>query len=485
MKVLLSFAGIPLLAALVLFQTTNPVDLTIRPPRRAQVASSSPLHSELVLNTNIALQAFLDALANATSAPIPFSGRRGGCIRKGSGLFRISIGCSWEGTVQRRAAPSISGSGDRFDVTIPFHVRVTGRTEGFFGSGPRETARGDFIATATASPQLNPDWSLSLNLSTDHRWDRELTMWILFDLVPVRLGGTARPVVRDALARLASDFATTVQGLDIRRHADNMWERLHEPLQLSGDPEVWLRLRPTGVRFSGIHIQNDILHASVSITTMAEGVLGERPLAFPASPLPPVEERGQGSERFLGQLPLVLQYGALERQLGEFLRVQQRWAPLPDRPDHYLTVHDVEVFPSGEDLTVGIHFTADVPDRGLDTRGAIYLQGRPIVDVSRRILSVEELTVTATTDNSAVDLALVVFDDRLQSALANALIYPFGDDYDRLLAAANSELTRSITANVSSHGELNYLDVTEIVMGDRGIQLKVLAAGTLRLDLGL
>lgn len=430
MKTLLSFAGIPLLAAFVLFQPATPVDLTIRPPRRPQVVSSSPLQSELVLSTQIPLHALQNELAAATSAPIPFSGRRGGCIRKGSGIFSISIGCSWEGVVQRRATPTISGSGDQFSITIPFHVRVTGRTEGVFGPGPRETARGDFTATATASPQLTPDWSLSLNLSTDHYWDRELTMWILFDLVPVRLGGTARPAVRDELAKLARNFENTAQGLDIRRHAEATWQRLHDPIQLSTAPDVWLRLQPTAVRFSGIHIDNDILHASASIMVMAEAVLGERPPAFVSSPLPPVEERGPENESFVAHLPLVLPYGALENELADLLRIQQRWAPLPNRPDHYLTVHDVEVYPSDENLTVGIHFAAEMPGGWLDTRGSVYLQGRPVVDVSERVVSIDALEFTATTDNSAVDGALLMFDERIRTELGRVLAYSFRDDYE-------------------------------------------------------
>ena len=486
MKFMFSLAGIPLFAALMvlLIQASDPVGLTIRPPRRAQVVSAPPLQSDLVLSARINLSAFRDDLDSATSQPIPFSDRRGGCLHINTIFFgRVPIGCSWNGVVTRRAVPTISGSGDRLSIAIPLHVNVRARTEGGLGPGPWVTATGDFTATAQATPKLNRDWSLSLNLSTDHRWDRELAMRVLGFRVP--LGDVGGSAVRDELARLAADLESTVRDLDVRAHAHATWNSLHEPFQLSTDPEIWLRLRPMEVRFSGMHIDNDILHASTSITITTEGVFGERPAAFPTSPLPSVEERSQGDDSFVARLPFVLRYDALEAKLRDILRTQERWAPIPDHPDTYLTVHDVEVYPSDDTLAVGLHFTADVAGRWLDARGSVYLQGRPVVDGNQRIVSVDVLELTPATDNDLADLALVLFNDRIRSELARALTYSFGADYDRLLAAASSALDRSIAPNVTSQGELNYANVTGIVMGGRGLRLNVLSAGTLRLNVEL
>ena len=483
MKLMLSLAGISLLAVLAVLHPSEPADLTTRPPRRVQVVSAPPLQSDLVLSTRIDLSAFEEDLNSATSQPISFSGRRGGCLHIDLILHRVPVSCSWNGTVTRRAAPAISGSGDRLSIAIPFHVRVRARTEGDLGPGPWVTATGNFTATAHATPTLNRDWTLSLNLSTDHHWDRQLAIRVLGFRVP--LGDVGRSAVRDELARLAADLEGTVRGLDVRAHAQAMWDSLHEPFQLSSDPEIWLRLRPTAVRFSGMHIDNNILHASTSITTLAEGVFGERPSAFPTSPLPSVEERGQGDESFVAHLPLVLRYDVLEAELRDLLRIQERWAPIPDRPDNYLTVHDVEVYPSGDALAVGLHFSADLPDRSLDARGSVYLQGRPVVDVNQRIVSFDVLELTAATDNEFADRALVLFNDRIRGELAKALTYSFGADYDRFLAAAGRALSRPIAADVTSQGELNYANVSDIVMGDRGIRLNVLSTGTLRLDIGL
>lgn len=483
MKFMLSLAGIPLLAVVAVLQTSDPADLTTRPPRHAQVVSAPPLQSDIVLNARIDLSAFEDDLDSATSQPISFSGRRGGCLHIQLPFYRVPVSCRWSGTVTRRAAPTISGSGDRLSIAIPFHVRVRARTEGDLGPGPWVTASGDFTATAHATPTLNRDWTLSLNLSTDHHWDRELAIRVLGFRVP--LGNVGRSAVRDELARLAADLEDTVRSLDLRSHAQATWDSLHEPFQLSSDPEIWLRLRPTKVRFSGIHIDNAILHASTSITTLAEGVFGESPAAVPSSPLPSVEDRGQGDESFVVHLPLVLPYDALEAELREFLRIQERWAPIPDRPDSYLTVHDVELYPSGDALAVGLHFSADLPDRWLDARGSVYLQGRPIVDVNQRIVSFDVLELTAETDNEFAERALVLLNDEFRSELAETLTYSFGADYDSFLAAAGSALSRSIAPDVASQGELNYANVTDIVMGERGIRLHILSTGTLRLDIGL
>lgn len=306
-------------------------------------------------------------------------------------------------------------------------------------------------------------------------------------LFSISLGDVGRRAVQAELATLVEELESTMRALDIRGQAQTAWERLHEPIQISTVPEIWLLLRPTEARHSGVDIADGIAYATASITVVASGVLGERPPAYPPSPLPSVDNRssvGSPSGFRIG-VPLLWQYDVLERTIEDHLRINERWAPLPELTEHYLTVHEVEVYSSGEHLAITLQFTADLPGQDLDTSGSVYLQGRPVVDVDQRTVSVEALYFIADTDNDLLDGGLALFDEHLRTELARALTYSFGEDYDRFVNGATSALTRSFGDNIRSTGNLTSLDIDRVTLNDVGIEVMVVSRGILRLEVGL
>ena len=150
-----------------------------------------------------------------------------------------------------------------------------------------------------------------------------------------------------------------------------------------------------------------------------------------------------------------------------------------------MTVQEVEVYPSKENIVVGINFIADLPDEWLDTRGKVYFQGKPVIDNEQRTMKVENFDFTRTTDNALINVASLLFRERIKSELASALTYRFGDEYDKFMKDANAELNRDFGDGLSSHGTLDYAEVDKILMLERGIYLSVISEGTLRLNFGL
>lgn len=476
---LVLFAGLPFV---LLNGIGDGDDITERPPRQATPFAAEPLESRIVVSANVDLHDIQAALNDSTPNSVAFSGRKSGCYRDRILGVRVSVGCNWSGEIAKRGNATISGSGRQLLVAAPLRARVTVRTNRF---GIQETAHAELTATASAAPRLAPDWSLEVNLTTDFRWDRRPEMRILFDLIPISLGSVAEPLVRAELAKLEQQIDAEVENLNMRAGVATAWSTIHEPLRLSSDPEVWLRIGPQAVYFSGVRTENNVMHASVAVSVLAETVLGERPDALPRLPLPAVEGRPDEDGKFLVRLPILLEYDALREELGELLRLGQKWAPVPERPHHNLTVEDIEVYPSGDSVVVGVRFVADLPRKWLDARGVVYFTGRLVVDDEARIVRVEELDFTATTDNTLLNTALLLFDERIVSQLSAALTYEFQNDYAGFLASANRELNRDFGHGIASQGELEYVGLGDVVMGERGIHWSVVSEGRLQLDVRL
>lgn len=458
-----------LLASLALLAGCTDSERTERPPRQPESLSVVPLASHIALSANINLQKIQSDLNESVPDPIAtFSGKKS--------LYR------WNGEVKKRGAATISGSGQKLNFTMPLHAWVRGKTRGLIPI--RKTVKTDITVTADAFPRLNSDWSLTPGLAMDFKWDKRPEIR-LFKIIKVRLSGLVEPKIREQLQKVEKQINAEIRNLDIRGRATQAWEKSHVPIKLSSDPEVWLRLKPKAVRFSGIHTQGHILAASVSMDADMETILGERPDAFPVMPLPELGERAKESGPFLIRLPIVLEYEALRKEIEKVLRVGQKWAPIQDKPNHNLTVKEVEVYPSEENIVVGINFIADLPDKWQDTRGSVYLQGKPVIDNEQRIVRVKNLDFTRTTDNTLINVATLLFSERIKNELSSALTYRFGDEYDKFIHAANGALNRDFGNGLMSQGVLKYAKVDKVVMLESGIYLSVISEGELKLNFGL
>ena len=476
-----TFLLVPFAFFLILLASCTISDVTERPPRQPQSLSVVPLESRIALSAKINLRKVQSDLNNLIPDAIRFSGERGGCYKKNVLGVKISVGCKWNGQVQRRGTATISGSSQRLDFTVPFHAWATVRTRRF---GVQETVTTDLTATATASPKLSSDWSLALNLNTDFTWDRRPTLF-LFGFIPVTVGSIVQPLIKKELVKLEKKIEDEIRSQDIRGRATQAWGKIHEPIKLSGNPEVWLRLKPKAVNFSGIHMEDNILNASVSIVTDMETILGERPKAFSKSSLPDIGEQMQKIDKFLIRLPIILEYEALRKEIEKVVRVGQKWAPIRDKPHHLLTVRNVEVYPSDENFVIGISFVADLPNKWLDTRGRVYFLGKLVVDDEQREVRVDNIDFTRTTDNQFINVASLLLRDLIRNKLMSALTYRFGDEYAEFIDTANRELNRDFGDGVMSQGSLNYAKVDKVVMLGNGLYLSVISEGNLRLGLGL
>lgn len=472
-----------LFISLVLLAGCTVIDITKRPERQHEALPVASLESQLALSANINLQKVQSDFNNSLPSPIAkFNGKKSGCWKENILGIPVSVGCKWKGEVQKRGAATISGSNQSLNFAMPLHAWVKVRPKNL--DIVRTTVRTDFTVTANASPRLNPDWSLVLNLATDFKWDKRPEIR-LFKIIPIRISGLVEPKIREQLKKVEEQIKTEIRSLDIRGKAMQAWEKAHAPIKLSSDQEIWLRLKPKSVRFSGIHTQNNILAANVSMNADMETILGERPDAFSSSPLPKLGERDQESGPFLVRLPIVLKYEAFKKEIEKVLRVGQKWAPIQDKPTHYVTVQEVEVYPFKENIVVGINFIADLPDDWMDTRGKVYFGGKPVIDNEQRIMRVENFDFTRTTDNVLINLASLLFRERIKSELSSALTYRFGDEHDKFINAANVELNRDFGDGLRSQGALDYTKVDKILMLERGIYLSVISEGTLQFNFGL
>ena len=453
---------------------TEPVE------RRFALGPDTSRPSTILLASRVDLgrvEARLDAAVQPVIAS--FSGERDACFETGRFGISISIGCRWHGEVRKRGSLSMSGAGDVLRLSVPAHAWVTGSNRGGFTI--EETATADFTVTAVARPALRADWSLDPGLSVDLTWDRRPTLE-LFGLVDVPVTALVEPKARELLGDLERRLEDEVRALGVRERAEHVWAVLQEPIRLSSDPDVWLRMEPEAVSFSGVDVEGGSLTASLAVEGRLAAVVGEDPPVVNGNrDLPPLGSHAtEGPGAFSLVLPTTVRYEVLERELEAALRVGEEWIPNV-ASGVAVTVEEVDVYPSSPSLAVGLHFTADLREETLDTSGVVYLSGRPVVDSEERVVRVESLDFAAATDNRLVNLAGQIFGEGLGARIQDRLTFDFGADYERLLAAVNEGLNRDLGGGVHIAGDLDFVRVEEVLMLEEHLYVGVTAAGDMEI----
>ena len=466
------------LASVAIWYLNRDIDKV--PPIQHQNLSAPPLNSQITLAANINLQELEDILNDALPNPInKIKGKKKDC--------KFKIDCWYKGTVQMRKLAEIYSTGENLSFDIPLSVKYSaGPTNRYLGFTryivQSENRTASFTVTATSSPKLNSDWSLTLDLDTNNiKWNKRPTIKLLY-LFTISIDGVVEPVIRRELKKIKRVIESKINDIDIKNSAITIWKKAHTPIKLSDDPEVWLRLKPTDIHFSGIHAHNDIIAASVSLHTEMETTLGQRPKAFPTSDFPKLDKQVQESGNSLIRLPVVLEYKAMKKEIEKILKVGQQWAPFQDKPTHYLTVQAVNVYPSEHDLVVGIDFIIASPNKLLNTSGTVYFLGKPVIDNNQQV-KFDSFDFTRTTDNTFINVVSVFLRGTIKSKLLALSNNYLKGAYEKIQRAATDELSKDFTDGVTSRVTLSYANVDRILMLKQGIYLSVLSEGTWRLNL--
>jgi len=457
--------------------TIRPQTAFDAPPNDAGSVSTIALAAKVNLRQ---AQAALDTAIPRVMAD--FRGERSGCLEERVLGIKISIGCKWNGQVIKRGPVSLSGAGDALHLSIPAHAWVTGRNR----SGPtvRQTVTADFTVTATARPKVDSNWNLDSNFDIGLKWDKKPTLK-LFNLIEISVTSHVEPKIKEQIYAIESKLKEEIARLQLRQKADKMWEVVHTPIHIAEEPNIWLRIEPQAVSFSGIHVRDDLLTLSLAMKSESTTVLGVAPAVRSVSPLPaldthPVNTPGEFSLR----LPVNVKYDALKRAVETSLRAGEQWMPIEDS-DIWLTVKQVEIYPSQPQLVVGVHFTADLPTEILDTHGVVYFLGRLDIDNYKKIMRVEEFHFTAVTDNALANTVELIFGETLRKHIQDALVVDFRSDHEKVLADVTRKLNRDFDGGVSIKGNLNSIGAGEVRLLKEALTLIVSAEGILEVTYGL
>jgi len=459
-------AGIALLVALLSGTALRAAEAPpVSPDKPAPFATPSRVSATIAF----AIPALARALERDVPRRLATFDERIACVHRRVLFLRVNANCDIDGYVERTGPISLSGRGAAIVGATPLYGAVSGQGANRFTRRIHGAAEASVIVEAEARPVLRPDWSLDLRLSDSFHWTAPPILHVLGH--DIALARYIEPRLRAQLARVRARAEAAARALDLRGKAGAAWRRAFVPIKLSDTPSLWLQLMPQSAAFAGVRANKNVLWGALELRGAAATFVGAAPAPVTPTPLPALGQAVAAPGTFEIILPVHLGYDVLSRTLKEAAAGALSGA---------VALRDVKVYPSNGKLIVGVKLakkTETAPDAGT----WLYLSATPQVDSRTQSLRLPDLARLA----AKVDAAAQASGDAELVARLQQVKIAYQAAYQKLLAAANKNLTRPLQGGFRMEGHLVAAKLDHIALLQDGLSIALRVTGDLKILYGL
>jgi hypothetical protein len=390
-----------------------------------------------------------------------FSDRATTCGER-RGFFRrqVPIQCVVTGYIERTSPVYLSAQGNRLQAEVKLDGSISGQGARGLGRLVHGTAQGAMSVFVDASPRLNRDWTVSLNMAQSYRWTEPPVLHVFGR--EISIARYVEPQIQAQSRRVEGEVAEKMRAIDVRSKADAAWRQAFTPVQIADS--TWLRMTPQSVSFAGLHSTRDVLEGAIEFAGPVETDFGATAPTVSPTPLPPPGSDVSDPGHFEFLMPLTLNYQVL-REVIQSVASQAFNA----------SVKDVDVYPSSGKLVIGLQFDTSPP--GLDTAsdGWVYLTAQLKSDAAGTGLLLDGAQlISDKPDGSGVDVSKVA------AAIRQKLLADYTPQYDAVVQQANAKLTRDLGNGFKSQGSFTAANIDKIILLKDNIEIIAKATGTLR-----
>lgn len=283
--------------------------------------------------------------------------------------------------------------------------------------------------------------------------------------------------------------------LRIKEKAASAWIDLHNPIKVSDDPKIFLTFTPNEIAYTGFSVENGAIKTTFTLkgeTIAASGYMYEK---VEVSSLPDLRKTSLKDGWFSFTLPILITFDEiLSTALNKYPygdTITRTNSPV----DGNLKIANLKLnkTPDGAlSVTADVNYdnrlkwlkAIDIFD-WFDIEGSLTFVGRPRIDITNRILSIDELTYESSTNNKLFDALVDVAGVSLvESFLSNKIKYYYGPKLDASVAKANERLHISNSNGIKISASLRQVTIGELSINGNGLELTTNLSGDVDASLG-
>ncbi|NYF20319.1 hypothetical protein HDC36_001780 [Xanthomonas sp. JAI131] len=399
------------------------------------------------------------------------------------------VKCDISGWIRRSGPIALDGSGQKLRVSIPIKASISAKAIA------QETADAEAVIFADVIPSIDSSWNPTIRVEPNFTWTQRPTIK-LFNAVKVTIGSEVEPKLREELQKMAREAPELLEKLELRQKVEAAWRGIQKPQPLLRDPESFIQFSPNSAQFSGIHIENGILYATVGISGKTTVTLGKPKVEGTMVALPSLQAADRTGGSFSLMIPVVMPHAKISKYMNEkFPKGYEIALQRGEMPARVVLDRLRVSSTQGGDLLISVRVDFDTRSKFWKTidvfdwltfSGDLTFTGRPVLKAATRELAVKNLTYTASTSSRLTDsLISLAGIEPIRNFLQDQIMFPFGPHVDKARGQANLALANIKIGNAKLTASLDMISLDSVENTNSGIMVNTRMSGTAGLDVGL
>ncbi len=489
-----------------------------------QMASLSTITISSLIPYSLIKQSINESLPDSVSfsgskndclcANHPAAGTREHCINvpyldfRGAGMRRQCVnlpaivsrracaGCRWSGNINRNGEAQLSRANNSTRISQALSITGSAGVRGDLASLLSLSGK-NFSAslnpTFDLTFDLNDQWCPVVGVTPHQQWVSNASVEIIgrscvgINLGPlghpqtcagpvnISLASEANDAISENMSSITESIKTSIPCNAIKSIIGNHWRTMSFPINLPDNDPLHLNIELKSAAFSGLIPVNDGLQFTVDagvVTKIESDAIESKVL-----PLPKLGRIGNTDSNLKVHLPAQIPFS----RIAESLNVQFLNNDIIDElgsGNIKIQVNDITVYPSNENLVLGLSIKASLPGSLFTTTGWVYLIGVPRIENNGTGIFIDDLKFGSVLDSEFWNVVSSLFNGKIKTTLIkNSKI-----DLDPLLKEYQQKVSDQISS-INIDGLTISSDVTKILaenirVFDRGLSITLILGST-------
>ncbi len=360
---------------------------------------------------------------------------------------------------------------DYFDYSVPlkiwakYGVSILGYTQ--FG----ETDLGIKLRFKTKL-RMDSTWKIVSHTEPHgYEWISSPILKIGMMEIPIKfIGDLILESQKKDLAKMIDQQAS--ESINIKGFAKDIFKTLQNPIEISTDPKVWLKISPKSFSMTPFYGQTGNIKSALGLVAATETVFGLKPAVKVDTILPNLHLTNVAKNNFFIAITADVPY----EYATEMARKMQKGLIYEFKEGKYkVKIEDMMIYASGDKVAVKTDISGSI-------KGTIYLTGVPIYDELNQSIFIKNVDFDIDTRNKLLKTANWMMNGAIEKKLEKSLVFPLKDQLDESKKLIQKTLQNNrIQPGVLLMGKLTTLEPKDVLITKDGIRAFVEAKGNLEI----
>ena len=329
-------------------------------------------------------------------------------------------------------------------------------------------AQGEIALTFTSSFDIQEDWSLTTNTEVNgYEWLKKPVLKLGFIDVPIEF--VANRVLESGKVTICEAIDKAIEAnFNLKEQVEQTWNQLQEPIVISPENQLWLRISPEKVGMSPMKTSGNVIQSTISVVTQSEIFIGDRPESIKQLELPSFQWMDNGKDDFKINISAEISYPEAEK-IAKLKVIGETYTHM----NRSVEVEDIHIYGQDDKMVVDTKLSGSY-------NGNIYLTGIPVFNQDSNTIEVDDLDYELKTKNFLFKTANWLLKKGMKSSIKENLKFPLKEEIDNAIKTVNKELKNfMVNEDINIQGHLEELIVEKTELTPTGIKVNISSVGKL------